>query len=52
MKIADVVLCIFGAVVMAYTTSLTVANWASGEGEGVPKYCDVGSTGQVTVARF
>lgn len=44
MKIADVLLCIFGAVVMAYTTSLTIANWASDGGAGLPKYCD-GKTG-------
>ncbi|KAL9101132.1 MAG: hypothetical protein Q9163_003576 [Psora crenata] len=28
-KISDVVLCIFGVLVMAYTTSLTIKSWAS-----------------------
>jgi proton-coupled amino acid transporter len=40
-KTADVVLCIFGFVVMVYTTSLTVVSWASGsEDPGLPSYCD------------
>lgn len=40
MKIADVALCVFGAIVMAYTTSLTIANWANDDGGGLAKYCD------------
>jgi proton-coupled amino acid transporter len=40
-KIADVALGIFGAVVMTYTTSLTVISWASGEqAPDVPRFCD------------
>lgn len=39
-KGTDVILCIFGFVAMAYTTSLTVMSWASGAGEGLPSYCD------------
>jgi proton-coupled amino acid transporter len=40
-KAADVLLCIFGLVVMAYTTSLTVISWAKGdEAPGLPSYCD------------
>ena len=40
-KAADVVLCIFGLVVMVYTTSLTIKSWASGSAEpGLPSYCD------------
>ena len=40
-KSADVLLCIFGLVVMAYTTSLTIISWASGTAEpGLPSYCD------------
>lgn len=40
-KACDVILCIFGLVVMVYTTSLTVISWASGdEVPGLPSYCD------------
>ncbi|VBB75657.1 Putative vacuolar amino acid transporter [Podospora comata] len=40
-KWSDILLCIFGFVAMAYTTSLTVMSWASGsEGGGAPGYCD------------
>jgi proton-coupled amino acid transporter len=40
-KVADVLLCIFGLVVMVYTTSLTVISWASGsEAPRPPSYCD------------
>lgn len=40
-KTADVLLCIFGFVVMVYTTSLTVISWASGDAEPeLPGYCD------------
>lgn len=40
-KSADVLLCIFGLVVMAYTTSLTIISWAKGnENPGLPSYCD------------
>lgn len=38
---SDVLLCIFGFLAMAYTTSLTVMSWAGGSGEGrAPSYCD------------
>ncbi|KAI2621664.1 transmembrane amino acid transporter protein-domain-containing protein [Hypoxylon sp. NC1633] len=40
-KISDVILCIFGFIAMAYTTSLTVISWASGpSGPSLPRYCD------------
>ena len=40
-KISDIALCIFGLVAMVYTTSLTIASWASGpEGGGHVGYCD------------
>ncbi|KAH8820069.1 transmembrane amino acid transporter protein-domain-containing protein [Xylogone sp. PMI_703] len=40
-KFADVILCIFGVIVMAYTTALTVLNWASSDAEpSLPGYCD------------
>ncbi|KAI1138764.1 vacuolar amino acid transporter 3 [Hypoxylon sp. FL0543] len=40
-KISDIVLCVFGFIAMAYTTSLTVISWASGpSGPSLPKYCD------------
>ncbi|KAH8177341.1 transmembrane amino acid transporter protein [Sarocladium implicatum] len=38
-KYSDIALCIFGFVAMAYTTSLTVINWAD-EGPKLPGYCD------------
>jgi proton-coupled amino acid transporter len=40
-KAADVLLCIFGFTVMAYTTSLTVISWANGgEKVGLPSHCE------------
>ncbi|KAH8598108.1 vacuolar amino acid transporter 3 [Bisporella sp. PMI_857] len=40
-KIADIALCIFGLVVMVYTTSLTVISWVGGaDAPKVPGYCD------------
>ncbi|KAF2221807.1 transmembrane amino acid transporter protein-domain-containing protein [Elsinoe ampelina] len=40
-RIADVSLVIFGFVVMAYTTTLTIISWTSGSGGGkAPGYCD------------
>ncbi|KAI9742349.1 MAG: neutral amino acid transporter [Claussenomyces sp. TS43310] len=40
-KGADIVLCIFGAVVMVYTTALTIISWADSSSEPpLPKYCD------------
>lgn len=40
-KGADIVLGVFGAVVMTYTTSLTVSSWARGSSEpALPSYCD------------
>ena len=40
-KAADVLLCIFGLVVMVYTTSLTIISWAGGnEAPRQPGYCD------------
>jgi len=45
-KICDILLCIFGFIVMAYTTSLTVISWASGiEEPGLPSYCDKKKSG-------
>ncbi|KAH8652417.1 vacuolar amino acid transporter 3 [Xylariales sp. PMI_506] len=40
-RVMDVGLCIFGFIAMAYTTSLTIISWASGNsGPSLPKYCD------------
>ena len=40
-KIGDIVLCIFGFIAMAYTTSLTIMSWASSSTEPAsPGYCD------------
>lgn len=40
-KAMDILLCIFGFVVMFYTTSLTIKSWVSGnEGARSPGYCD------------
>ncbi|KAL8661456.1 MAG: hypothetical protein Q9202_005575 [Teloschistes flavicans] len=35
-QVADICLCVFGFVVMVYTTTLTVQNWASGSGPKAP----------------
>ena len=39
-KIGDIMLGIFGAIVMMYTTVLTVESWARGSGAPQPGYCD------------
>lgn len=40
-KTCDVLLCIFGLVVMVYTTLLTLKSWAAADPEpGLPSYCD------------
>ena len=39
-RIADVMLCVFGLVVMVYTTSLTVKSWANGSSSKPRGYCD------------
>lgn len=47
-KACDVLLCIFGLVVMLYTTSLTIISWASGGGEpSLPSYCDKKKLGEI-----
>ena len=38
-KYSDMLLCAFGFIAMAYTTSLTVMSWATSEPEA-PGYCD------------
>ena len=38
-KYSDMVLCAFGFVAMAYTTSLTVLSWTNSE-PSAPGYCD------------
>ena len=39
-RIADVILCVFGLVVMVYTTALTVKSWANGSSSKPQGYCD------------
>lgn len=39
-KLADVVIMIFGAVAMVYTTALTVKSWVSETSVKQPGYCD------------
>lgn len=39
-KVADVTLVVFGFIVMAYTTALTVISWAQGGQVKPPGYCD------------
>ncbi|CAK7265309.1 hypothetical protein SEPCBS57363_001516 [Sporothrix epigloea] len=40
-KIGDLVLCVFGFIAMAYTTSLTILSWANSSSEPPsPGYCD------------
>ncbi|KAI4171285.1 MAG: hypothetical protein LQ343_004362 [Gyalolechia ehrenbergii] len=39
-QIADICLCIFGFVVMVYTTTLTVKDWANGSSPRARGYCD------------
>jgi proton-coupled amino acid transporter len=47
-KAADVLVCIFGFTVMAYTTTLTVMSWANGsQAPGLPSYCDKKKLGHI-----
>lgn len=39
-KVADLLLCVFGVVVMGYTTALTVISWTQGQETKPPGYCD------------
>ncbi|KAF1943404.1 amino acid transporter-like protein [Clathrospora elynae] len=39
-RVLDVLLCILGAVGMAYTTTLTVQSWVHGGAPKAPGYCD------------
>jgi proton-coupled amino acid transporter len=39
-KWSDILLCIFGFVAMAYTTSLTVMAWAGDSGPQLPGHCE------------
>jgi solute carrier family 36 (proton-coupled amino acid transporter) len=39
-KILDVVVIIFGFVVMFYTTALTMKSWIAGDSKKPPGYCD------------
>lgn len=38
-KWSDILLCVFGFIAMAYTTSLTVLSWANAAPKN-PGYCD------------
>ncbi|MCJ1307916.1 neutral amino acid transporter [Agyrium rufum] len=39
-RVVDLLMCVFGFVVMVYTTSLTIKNWAGSGGPSLPGYCD------------
>ena len=39
-KVGDVLLCVFGLIVMAYTTALTIISWTKAGEPGLPSYCD------------
>ena len=39
-RVTDIALCCFGAVVMVYTTALTIQSWAGGSSAKSPGYCD------------
>ncbi|KAL2351811.1 amino acid transporter-like protein [Cryomyces antarcticus] len=39
-KVTDIALCIFGFIVMGYTTALTVISWTHGSSSKTPGYCD------------
>ena len=39
-KLSDIILGTFGAVVMVYTTALTVQSWVRGSTATSPGYCD------------
>lgn len=39
-RFSDVFLCVFGAIVMAYTSALTIYSWVNGDAGKPPGYCD------------
>ncbi|KAF2142086.1 uncharacterized protein K452DRAFT_199692, partial [Aplosporella prunicola CBS 121167] len=39
-RVADIGLCVFGFIVMAYTTILTISSWIAGGDVKTPGYCD------------
>ena len=39
-QLVDILLCVIGAVAMAYTTTLTLKSWAAGTTGKEPGYCD------------
>lgn len=39
-KLSDIVLCVFGFIAMAYTTTLTILSWANSSTEPSVGYCD------------
>lgn len=39
-RVADILLVIFGVLMMSYTTALTIIAWASGQQDKSPGYCD------------
>lgn len=39
-RVSDLVLVVFGLVVMGYTTALTVISWTHGAAAKTPGYCD------------
>ena len=39
-KLGDIALGVFGAIVMIYTTALTVEGWVKGGSVKSPGYCD------------
>ena len=36
----DLFMCVFGGIVMMYTTGLTIVNWAGSSAPSTPGYCD------------
>ncbi|KAI9823643.1 MAG: hypothetical protein M1819_001156 [Sarea resinae] len=45
---SDIALCVFGIIVMVYTTVLTVSSWAGGSDKKAPPgYCDDGGAGRI-----
>lgn len=39
-RACDVILIIFGCIVMIYTTALTIKGWVDGDSSKSPGYCD------------
>lgn len=51
-RVADILLVIFGFIMMSYTTALTIVAWVNGQKDSSPGYCDPVDKSSVWLPRF